>query len=846
LAKTENIETKDNCNCGGTGASDIRQAVEAIVASTGSEKDKVIPLLQAVQDHFRYIPSDALKLLYELTDVTPAQVTGVSTFYSQFRHVPYGEHIIKICTGTACHVKGADLVGDALRRELHLTGTDHTTADGLFSIENVACLGCCTLAPVVQIDNKTYGHVLTSKVGEIIEDFLKSPAVVIADLFSNSVTETDNEIRVGLGSCCIAGGSNDVIVEVRKVIAEYRLDAAVKPVGCVGVCNQTPLLEIAVKGREPKRYTNVKPREVQDILLKHIKPVTALSRLRGTLDELLDTFRSDELDRSQVIFTDSVREKHLDNFLSHQKHIATEHYGVISPLALQEYIDYGGFAGYHRACNSMEAVDIRKEILDSGLRGRGGGGFPTGRKWDIVAANTSTRKVIVCNGDEGDPGAFMDRMLLESFPFRVIEGMLIAARATGATEGILYIRAEYPLAVERINSAIKICEEYGYLHPVEDQHEAVQSHSNNTAPARNDSNVPDPDHNHPQDHDDSSVTTPDSSLVTTPSSSHRFTLRVFEGAGAFVCGEETALIASIEGNRGTPHFRPPFPAESGLNGLPTLVNNVETFCLVPWIIRNGAPAFASIGTAGSKGTKVFALAGKVARGGLIEVPMGITIRRIVEDIGEGVLPGRTFKAVQIGGPSGGCIPARMADTPVDFEELTRLGAMMGSGGLVVLDNTDCLVDMAKYFLTFTHEQSCGKCTYCRVGTGEMLRIVTRLSEGKATIADLDELHRLCHFVKDGSLCGLGKTAPNPVITNLLYFRDEFEAHTRGICPAGRCKELIKYTVNDNCIGCTKCVQVCPVNAIPYTPYEKHTIDQELCTRCDSCREVCPVLAIDKM
>jgi NADH-quinone oxidoreductase subunit F len=821
LAKTENIKTNDNCNCGGTGATDIRQAVEAIVASTGRERDKVIPLLQKVQDHLNYIPSDALKILYELTDVTPAQVTGVSTFYSQFRHVPYGEHIIKICTGTACHVKGADLVGDALRRELKLDATSHTTADGKFSIENVACLGCCTLAPVVQIDNKTYGHVLTSKVGEIIEDFLRSPAVVIADLFSNTVTESDNEIRVGLGSCCIAGGSNDVIEEVRSVIAEYRLDAAVKPVGCVGVCNQTPLLEIAVKGREPKRYTNVKPREVQDILLKHIKPVTALSRLRGTLDELLDTFRSDELDRSQVIFTDAAREKHLDNFLSHQKHIATEHYGVISPLALQEYIDHGGFEGYHKACNSMEAVDIRKEILDSGLRGRGGGGFPTGRKWDIVAANTATSKVIICNGDEGDPGAFMDRMLLESFPFRVIEGMLIAARATGATEGILYIRAEYPLAVERINSAIKICQEYGYLSPNDD---LVPDH--NKVPEGRQFGSP-------------GATTP-------PSTSHRFTLRVFEGAGAFVCGEETALIASIEGTRGTPHFRPPFPAESGLYGVPTLVNNVETFCLVPWIIRNGAPAFAAIGTAGSKGTKVFALAGKVARGGLIEVPMGITIRRIVEDIGEGVIPGRTFKAVQIGGPSGGCIPARMADTPVDFEELTRLGAMMGSGGLVVLDNTDCLVDMAKYFLTFTHEQSCGKCTYCRVGTGEMLRIVTRLSEGKATIADLDELHRLCHFVKDGSLCGLGKTAPNPVITNLLYFRDEFEAHTRGICPAGRCKELIKYTVNDNCIGCTKCVQVCPVNAIPYTPYEKHTIDQDLCTRCDSCREVCPVLAIDKM
>ncbi len=687
-------------------------------------------------------------------------------------------------------MKGADLVADAFRRVLSLNGESHTTKDGKFSLESVACLGCCTLAPVVQIDNKTYGHVLTSKAAEVIEDFLQSPAVDISGLFDEAIEESPNEIRVGLGSCCIAGGSHEVITEVRRIIADYRLNAAVKPVGCVGVCNQTPLLEIAVKGREPKRYTNVKPREVQDILLKHIQPKTAVSRLRSTIDELLDTFRSDELDRSQVIYPDNVREKHLDNFLNHQMHIATEHYGILSPLDLEEYRSVGGgFEGLRKASGSMTPAEVRKEILDSGLRGRGGGGFPTGRKWEIVAAQPNPEKIIVCNGDEGDPGAFMDRMLLESFPFRVIEGMLIAARATGATRGIFYIRAEYPLAVERINAAIEICRQAGLL--------------------------------------------------------GEFTLNVFEGAGAFVCGEETALIASIEGSRGTPHFRPPFPAEAGLEGKPTLVNNVETFCMVPWILRNGAAAFADIGTAGSKGTKVFALAGKVARGGLIEVPMGITIRRIVEEIGEGVAAGRKFKAVQIGGPSGGCIPARMADTPVDFEELTRLGAMMGSGGLVVLDDSDCLVDMAKYFLTFTHEQSCGKCTFCRVGTGEMLRIVTRLTEGKATVEDLDELHRLCHFVKDGSLCGLGKTAPNPVITNLLYFRDEFEAHTRGICPAGRCKDLIKYTVNDKCIGCTKCVQVCPVNAIPYTPYEIHTIDQQLCTKCDSCREVCPVDAIDK-
>ncbi|MFO7574653.1 MAG: NADH-ubiquinone oxidoreductase-F iron-sulfur binding region domain-containing protein, partial [Bacteroidales bacterium] len=527
---------------------------------------------------------------------------------------------------------------------------------------------------------------------------------------------------------------------------------------------------------------------------------------------------------SQVIHPDEVREKHLDNFLGYQMHLATEHYGILSPLSIDEYRSKGGFEGLRRAREEMKPEDVVREILDSGLRGRGGGGFSTGKKWGIVAATMGSRKVIICNGDEGDPGAFMDRMLLESYPFRVIEGMLIAAHATGATEGVLYIRAEYPLAVERIKAAIEICQKEGLI-----------GGNPNGNPAESPDYLPLTPGANP--------IIPGAHPKTFPP--QNFTLRVFAGAGAFVCGEETALIASIEGNRGTPNYRPPFPAESGLNGLPTLVNNVETFCMVPWILRNGASAFSNIGTEGSKGTKVFSLAGKVARGGLIEVPMGITIRRIVEEIGEGVAPGRKFKAVQIGGPSGGCIPERLADMPVDFEELTRLGAMMGSGGLVVLDDSDCLVDMAKYFLTFTHEQSCGKCTFCRVGTGEMLRIITRLTEGKASMEDIEELERLCHYVKDGSLCGLGRTAPNPVITTLLYFRDEFEAHTRGICPAGRCKDMIKYTVNDNCIGCTKCVQVCPVDAIPYTPYEKHTIDQELCTKCDSCREVCPVDAIDK-
>jgi len=390
----------------------------------------------------------------------------------------------------------------------------------------------------------------------------------------------------------------------------------------------------------------------------------------------------------------------------------------------------------------------------------------------------------------------MDRMLLESFPYRIIEGMLIAAYATGAHQGIFYIRAEYPLAVMRVRHAIKDCYERGML---------------------------------------------GSDIYK---SSFSFDIRIFEGAGAFVCGEETALIASLEGKRGSPHFRPPYPAIRGFRDEPTLVNNVETLSLVPWIINKGSQAFSDIGTEKSKGTKVFALAGKISKGGLIEVPMGITIRDIVENIGNGVEEGRSFKAVQIGGPSGGCIPASMADTPVDYEKLTEMGAMMGSGGMVVLDDADCMVDIAKYFLTFTHKQSCGKCTFCRVGTKQMLDILTRLSEGKSSLAEVYELEKLCHDVKNGSLCGLGKTAPNPVLTGLMYFREEYEAHTRGICPAKKCRDLVKYVITDNCTGCTRCFQECPVDAIEFRPYEKHEIKQDLCTKCDNCRVVCPDNAIE--
>jgi NADH-quinone oxidoreductase subunit F len=490
------------------------------------------------------------------------------------------------------------------------------------------------------------------------------------------------------------------------------------------------------------------------------------------------------------------RETQVVDFLDRQVTIATQYRGTINPLDIQEYLDHEGFAAMKTCLVSMTQNQIIDTIADSGLRGRGGAGFPTGRKWKLVAENKSEVKYLICNGDEGDPGAFMDRMLLESYPYRVIEGMVIGAKAVGATHGFFYIRAEYPLALKRIRQALIYCREKNYLG------ENILG------------------------------------------SGFSFDIEIYEGAGAFVCGEETALMASIEGQRGFPRIRPPFPAVSGLWKQPTLINNTETFAQVSYIIREGAAKFAAIGKGASKGTKVFSLAGKVNRGGLIEVPMGITVRQIVEEIGGGVQNGKKFKAAQIGGPSGGCVPAELYDTPIDYESLLEVGAMMGSGGLVVLDESDCMVEIARYFLSFTQNESCGKCTFCRVGTKRMLEILTRITSGKGVVKDLEELEYLAHWTKKGSLCGLGKSAPNPVLSTLKYFREEYLAHINGKCPSGKCQAIIKYQINDLCIGCTKCAQKCPTDAILFKPHEKHFVINDLCIKCDACREVCPVDAVD--
>ena len=798
--------------------------IDRIVAEHGQGPEAVIPILQAIQARYRYLPDESLRRVCELTQITPASIEGVASFYSQFRRKPVGRHMVSVCDGTACHVNGSDDIHEALCDALHLRNGKDTDDDGEFTVQKVACLGCCSLAPALRIDGATYAHVRPDTVETTLQDFLRHENEQAHEPHKSrqGVSKNGIEIRVGLDSCCVAGGSEAIRNALDEALEEIGSNVPVKHVSCVHMCHQVPVVEIVMPDREPTLYVKVQPDEARAIVARHFRPRSPFTRFRSSATHWIDRLYSgsSEVDRPSLERHEGeIGEGHVAAFLDLQRHIATEHRGELDPGDLDEYLRKGGFmavekcllgksgtilmnrhrgngGGAHQpSANAWTPQQIIDEILRSGLRGRGGAGFPTGRKWQLVHDAPGDKKYIICNGDEGDPGAFMDRMILESYSYRVIEGMIIAARAVGAGEGYFYIRAEYPMATRRMRDAIADCEKAGLL---------------------------------------------GNAILGTDFSLH---LEVKEGAGAFVCGEETALIASLEGRRGTPSIRPPYPAQEGLYGQPTLINNVETLSMLSWIIRKGAGAFAAMGTEKSKGTKVFSLAGKVRGGGLIEVPMGITLRQIVEDIGGGIRDGRTFKAVLVGGPSGGCIPASLADTPVDYEALAEAGAMMGSGGLVVLDDSDCIVEMARYFLSFTQHESCGKCAPCRIGTMRMLEMLTRLCQGTGKESDIDLLDQLGRVVKNQSLCGLGKTAPNPVLTALKYFREEFDAHVQKKCPAGKCKALIDYWIEDTCIGCTLCAQACPVDCIDTYPYTLHAIDLDRCTRCDSCRVVCPVDAV---
>lgn len=575
---------------------------------------------------------------------------------------------------------------------------------------------------------------------------------------------------VGLGSCGIAAGAQNIYDFFQTRVEPAKTDLEVT--SCVGMCYAEPVVEVEHQGKRI-RYGYVDEKFA---------------------NEILNSIKEGKFPEKNIITTNESGKAYLDR----QVKIVLKNCGIINPEKIDEYIAADGYKAIKKVLSEYTPKEVVEMVKESGLRGRGGAGFLTGQKWSFLAGAKGDRKFLVCNADEGDPGAFMDRSVLEGDPHKVIEGMLIASYATGAREGVVYCRAEYPLAIKRLNKAIRDAEDQNFL---------------------------------------------GDNILGTDFSFH---LHVKEGAGAFVCGEETALMASIEGKRGMPRLRPPFPAESGIQNSPTNINNVETYANISYIILNGADAYNKYAYKKSYGTKVFALAGKIKRGGLIEVPMGLTIKEIVEEIGGGTDSGRPVKAVQMGGPAGGCIPARMFDTPIDYDSINATGAIMGSGGLVVMDDKTCMVDVARYFLSFTQKESCGKCTFCRIGTKRMLEILTRITEGKGVPEDLDRLEELAHHVQKTSLCGLGQLAPNPVLTTLKYFREEYEAHIHDKkCPAGVCKSLITIRIiSEKCTGCTLCARVCPVHAISGEVKNPHEIDSEICTRCGLCIETCNFNAIE--
>ena len=581
------------------------------------------------------------------------------------------------------------------------------------------------------------------------------------------------KIVVGQGSCGIATGAKKAAAEFEKQLKANNLDTELTITGCVGTCYLEPIVDVYEDNGGMTRYVKVQPDKVEKIVEEHIKGGKPVEEYAITEED--------------------------KGFVANQQRVVLRNCGVINPENIDEYLAVDGYKALEKVLTSMKPEQVIEEMKASGLRGRGGAGFPTWFKWNAAKASPGNEKYMVCNADEGDPGAFMDRSVLEGDPHSVLEGMAIAGYAMGAHQGVIYCRAEYPLAIKRLEIAMAQAREKGYL---------------------------------------------GKNLF---GSGFDFDIYIKAGAGAFVCGEETALIASLEGERGMPRLKPPFPAAKGFWQKPTDINNVETLANVPWIIYNGGAAFSKFGTEKSPGTKVFALAGKIKKGGLVEVPMGMTINEIIYGIGGGIRNDKQFKAVQMGGPSGGCIPASLGETQVTYEDITKTGAIVGSGGMIVMDEDTCMVDMARYFLNFTRDESCGKCNYCRIGTKRLLEILTRITEGEGRDGDIELLQELATKVMQGSLCGLGQTAPNPVLSTIRHFRNEYEDHIYNHkCTAHSCKALIEFSINDKCKGCTLCARNCPVGAITGSVKQMHVIDKEKCIKCGKCLDNCKFGAIDKI
>ena len=731
--------------------------MEGVLRQYQEDATSLIMILQQAQSIYGYLPQEVIYHVAQRTGNSPAKVMGVATFYSYFRLQPMGTYQIMLCDGTACHVNGSERIRTAITQELGIHNGE-TTEDGMFTLNEVACLGCCSLAPVMMINGDTYGNLTPEKTIKILRQLRQREA-------GNGI-----RILVGQGSCGVSAGA----ARVAKVLAGHMTATdsfTVETTGCIGMFYLEPIVDI-YEGEQ---------------LLHRLVRVTETDALG-----IVEAVRKKDFSKLEAMFISDEDAR----FLKKQKRVALRNCGVVDPTSIDDYINHAGYQALDKALK-MKPEEVIEEIKVSGLAGRGGAGFPTWFKWDAARKAEGEQKHLICNADEGDPGAFMDRAVIESDPHTLIEGMLIGAYAIGASDMYVYIRAEYPLAVERLSQAIEQARSRGLL---------------------------------------------GKNILGTDFSCD---LNIKIGAGAFVCGEETALIESMEGKRGMPRLKPPFPAQSGYLNEPSNINNVETFANVAWIIQHGGTAFAAMGTENSKGTKVFALTGKVQRGGLVEVPMGNSLKDVIFDIAGGIKDGRAYKAVQMGGPSGGCIPAALMDTPIDYKALSATGAIMGSGGMVVMDDSTCMVNIARFFLDFTARESCGKCVPCRIGTTRMMEILNRICEGEGQEGDIELLEELCVSIKDGALCGLGQTAPNPVLTTIRYFREEYEAHIRDKkCPAHECSALLTISIDPaKCTGCTVCARKCPVECISGTRKEPHVIDQSACIKCKQCVSSCKFGAI---
>ncbi len=776
----------------------MRDFVDDVVNRNAGQRSRLTAILHEIQKKYKYLPEQALRYVAEIMKIPISDIYGVATFYTSFSIEPKGRHIITVCMGTACHVRKSPSVLEEICRYLGVNPGE-TTKDMRFTVETVNCLGACAMGPIMVVDGSYYGEMDASKVVPILEKYKEEREIISVDptgkitipeeleAYRHFVKEKrypngTKSIDICCGPGCAALGSLEIADTIEAALKLHGLDGEiiVRRTGCRGFCERGPIVVVKPEGIF---YNKVSRKDAPSIVERSVVN-------DETIEPLL---YEDPSDGKKYL-----REEEIP-FYKKQKMVVLANNLEIDSCSIDDYIAKGGYGALRKALFEMSPEEIINEVEAAGLRGRGGGGFPAARKWRACrnARSIDGVKYVLCNADEGDPGAFMDRSLLEGNPHQIIEGMVIGAYAIGATNGYVYVRHEYPTALERITFAIEQAREKGFL---------------------------------------------GKNIL---GSGFSFDIGISQGGGAFVCGESTALMASIEGRIGEPREKYIHTAVRGLYLRPTNLNNVETWANIPIIINEGAQKFASLGTEGSKGTKIFSLVGKIRNTGLVEVPMGITLREIIYDIGGGIPNNKRFKAVQTGGPSGGCIPESLIDLPVDFDRLTEVGSMMGSGGMIVMDEDTCMVDIARYFLEFLGDESCGKCTPCREGLKHMTEIVRDICQGKGTMDQLDTLEELAAVVRDTSLCGLGQTAPNPVLSTITYFRKEYEEHINlKKCRAGVCKALITYRIDPGlCTGCMKCLKSCPVEAISGERKEPHIIYNAKCEKCGVCFDICQYDAV---